>query len=135
MSNIQRALNKNQSEIGSSTLNAKVMLTVNININDRLINGQMGTVCKINTDNEGQVVKIYIKFDDEKTGLKIVNSNDVIAKRNNWVPIERVEASIKLKVNKDSLPIIKRTQFPLELSLACTVHKGQGLSLAHMLLI
>ena len=137
MSNIQRALNKNQSETGglagilSIKVNAKVMLTININIDDRLINGQMGTVCKINTDNEGQIVKVYIKFDDEKAGLKLINSNDVIAKRNNWVPIERVEASIKLKVNKDSSPIIKRTQFPLKLSWPCTVHKVQGLSLAH----
>ena len=94
---------------------AKVMLTVNINIDDRLINGQMGTVCKIKTDNEGQVVKIYIKFDDEKAGLKLINSSDVTAKRNNCDPIKRVEASIKLKFNKNSSPIIKRTQFPLKL--------------------
>ena len=78
------------------------MLTVNINIDDRLINGQIGTICKIKTDNESQVVKIYIKFDDERAGLKLTNSNDVIAKRNTWVTIERVEASIKLKVNKDN---------------------------------
>ena len=117
MSNIQKDLNKNQIETGglAGTLNvkvtAKVMLTVNINTDDRLINGQMSTVCKINTDNEDQDVKIYIKF-DEKAGLKLINSDDVLTKRNNLVPIERVEASIKLKVNKDSSPIIKRTRFP-----------------------
>ena len=75
MSNIQKLLNKNQSETGGFAgtlnikINAKVMLTVYINIDYILISGQMGTVCKIKTDNEGQVVKIYIKFDHEKAGL------------------------------------------------------------------
>ena len=58
----QKALNKNQSETGGMAgtlnvkVNAKVILTVNINIDDRLIIGQMGTLCKIKTDNVGQVV-------------------------------------------------------------------------------
>jgi hypothetical protein len=41
------------------------MLTTNINIPDRLINGQMGTVVKIdvNSNNETPTV-LYIKFDD-----------------------------------------------------------------------
>ena len=55
----------------------------------------MDTVCKIKSDNKGQVVKIYIKFEYEKTELKLINSNDVTAKRNTF---ERVKASIKLKV-------------------------------------
>ena len=38
------------------------------------------------------------------------------------------EVSFGLKKNK-SQPCIKRTQFPLALSWACTVHKVQGLSL------
>ena len=43
-------LNKNQSETGGLAgklelkINARVMLTVNVDVNDRLINGQIGTV-------------------------------------------------------------------------------------------
>ena len=38
------------------------------------------------------------------------------------------EVAFGLKKNK-SQPCIKRTQFPLSLSWACTIHKVQGLSL------
>ena len=108
MSDIQKALNRNQSEtIGLAGIFevAKIKFqsdgTTKIDIDDRLINGQIGTVCKIATDSM------------EKAGLNLINSDDAIAKRNKFVPIERVETSIKLKVNKDSSPTIKRTQFPL----------------------
>ena len=75
------------------------MVTTNIDIDDRLINGQIGRVRKISTNSDGKATKIYLKLDDDKAGLKLINS-DAIAKRNKWVPIERVQASIKLKVNK-----------------------------------
>ena len=102
------------------------MVTTNIDIDYRLINGQIDAVCKIATDSHGKVSKIYLKLDEDKAGLKLISSDDAIAniaKRNKWV------ASIKLKVDKDSSPSIKRTQFPLRFSFHFTVHKVQGLSL------
>ena len=128
---INKALNRNQSETGGLAgllnikVNARVMLTVNIDIADRLINGQIGTVKHILTD-RGNVMKIYILMDDSNTGLKKRNS-DALARQNLWIPVEKAEASIRLRANKESSPVIKRTKFPLMLSWACTLHKVQGL--------
>ena len=61
---IDKALNKNQSETGGLAgklelkVNARVMLTVNVDVNDRLINGQIGTVKQLLLNNDGRVSKI-----------------------------------------------------------------------------
>ena len=74
------------------------------------------------------ILKIYIKFDDAQTGLKQIDS-DSFARQHRWVPIENAEASFVIKANKDRSLAIKRTQFPLMLAWACTIHKVQGLGL------
>ena len=131
---INKVMNKNQSETGglATKLNvkkdARVMLTTNVCVDDRLSNGQLGTVKEIVTNNQNQVEKIYVKFDDSRVGLKAMQ-NDRYGRQCNLVPIGRVEANIKINANKDSSPTIKRTQFPLMLAWACTVHKVQGQTL------
>lgn len=132
-SDIDKALNRNQSETGGLAgllnikVNARVMLTTNIDISDRLINGQIGTIRHIKTTGNS-VEKIYVQLDDDRAGLKARNT-DNLAKSNYWIPLERGEAKIKLRSKKEASPVIIRTQFPLMLSWACTVHKVQGLSL------
>ena len=111
-----------------SSQGARVMLTTNINIEDRLINGQMRTVKHIEIK-ENEVRTIYLELDDKCTGQIRMSGSDVIAKNNKWVPVKREETSIYLTKYKSTSPTIKRTQFPLVLSWACTVHKVQGLSL------
>ena len=130
---VQNALNRKQSETGGLAhilkikVGAKVMLTSNIDINDRLINGQIGTVHNIVT-RSGTVTKIYISFQDPMAGF-IKMSNDPYGRIHNVVSIERTETDIHVHKNISSSPAINRTQFPLMLSWACTVHKVQGLSL------
>ena len=65
------------------------MLTVNIDIADRLINGQIRTVKHISYNNiNGHIVKVYIKFDDAQAGLKKIDT-DPFGKQHQWVPIEK----------------------------------------------
>ena len=49
--------------------------------------------------------------------------------QNDLVPINRTDTQIEIKKNDINSPSIRRTQFPLTLAWACTVHKVQGLSL------
>ena len=112
---------------------ARVILTTNINIQDRLINGQMGIVEKIDLNINKDPTVLYIKFDDEKVGKAMINSSSSsLAKEHLVVPIEPVLAKIKVRPGKASSPEIQRIQFPIALSWACTVHKVQGLTLENI---
>ena len=130
---INDALDRKQSDTGGLArilklkVGAKIMITTNIDIEDRLINGQIGTVYNITVQN-GIVKKVYIDFSDPMAGLR-KKSTDPYGRIHGVVPIERSETDIHVKKNITSSPAIKRTQFPLKLSWACTIHKVQSLSL------
>ena len=73
--------------------------------------------------------KIYIVFDDPKAGLNAIHkSSDQFAKDNKVVPIERVLTKIKISQRSCTSPVIERTQFPLTLSWASTIHNVQVLT-------
>ena len=111
---------------------ARIMLTTNINIQDRLINGQMGTVVKIQVNESNKPTILYIKCDDENAGKTMINTSaNFFARENHLVPIEHVLAKIKVRPGKPS-PEIQRIQFPVALSWACNVHKVQGLTLENV---
>ncbi|XP_028412598.1 uncharacterized protein LOC114535497 [Dendronephthya gigantea] len=88
---------------------ARVMLTTNINIQDQLINGQIGTIAKININSNNEPNVLYIKFDDEKAGKTTTNTTtNMFARENHVVPIEPVLAKIKVRPGKASSPEIQR---------------------------
>ena len=135
---IDKFLTKGHSETGGLDFEilmkegARVMLTTNIDITDRLINDEMGTAIKIHVDQStNKPDKVYDKFDDERAGrITIDKSADLYATMNNVVPIVLVK--IKIRPGKPSSPEIQRIQFPLTLAWACTVHKVQGLTLENI---
>ena len=109
----------------SLKIGARIMISRNIDIEDKLVNGQVGKVMEFKL-NGSKIEGIYIKLDDDTAGLKARN-RDRLCRENNWIYIERTEATFSPKKNR--YVVVKRTQFPLILSWACTCHKVQGLSL------
>ncbi|XP_066925556.1 uncharacterized protein [Clytia hemisphaerica] len=103
---------------------AKVMVTSNIDVEDKLCNGQIGTIQYIKFDTERKVKRIYLKMESDDIGIK-AKTNDTYGRANNLVPIEKVEKEFGVKTTRQ-YPSVKRIQFPLMLSWACTVHKVQG---------
>ena len=112
------------------------MLTININISDKLINGKIGTVFKVDVNQSSQKqIVLYIKFDDPNAGKDLINTHGKpFAREYSVVPIEPVLAKIKVRPGKASSPEIQRVQFPITLAWACTVHKVQGLTLEKVVL-
>jgi len=106
-------------------LGARVMLTDNIWVENGLVNGSMGTVRDI-VWNEGQdptkdmPVAIMVEVDDYD-GPKFPGTN--------YIPIFPVTRRFEYKKRDCS-----RTNFPLRLAYAITVHKAQGLTLKQVVL-
>ena len=106
-------------------LGARVMLTDNIWVENGLVNGSMGTVRDI-VWNEGQdpikdmPTAIMVEVDDYD-GPKFPGTN--------YIPIFPVTRRFEYKKRDCS-----RTNFPLRLAYAITVHKAQGLTLKQVVL-
>ena len=85
MTFLKQAQKRNQLESGGLAYSLdyvnRVMLTTNINIEDRLINGQIGTVKHIKIK-ENEVRTIYLELDDKCTGQIRMSGSDIKAKNN-----------------------------------------------------
>ena len=76
---------------------------------------------------ENVVSTTFIEFDDVDNDRNLISTNR-FATQNNWVPIKRCDTSIFIGNSSGSLSI-KRTQFPIRLSWACTMYEVQGLTI------
>ena len=84
------------------------MITTNIDLSERLINGQIGTV-KFNSINQNEVNAIYVAFYDVSARQIRINGNDLITGNNTWVPTKREEASIYINKYRTASLVINRT--------------------------
>ena len=109
-----------------SKLEANVMLTVILDVQDRLINEQIGIVKHLEII-ENKVSITYIQLDDPDAGKKLINKNST-ARTYNWVRIKRHKTAIFFTNINQSIGL-KQTQVSFRFSWACTIHKVQGLSL------
>ena len=73
------------------------MLTLNIDVKHRLVNGQLGTVMYIARNHRNEIFKIYVQFDDNEEGLMKLNTG-IFVKQHFWVPIDKTELKNKSKI-------------------------------------
>ncbi len=100
-------------------INSRVMLRRNIDVNRGLCNGALGTVTKINMNSCGNYVQnIIVIFDCNKNS----DFKETV--------IERINSDFEIRKNIYA----NRSQFPLTLAWAITIHKCQGITLDHVLI-
>ena len=108
----------------------RVMLTDNINMFDKLINGSVGTVKHLDIRSNSLCSTIYVKFNDPKA------ANSMKDRRLRNELKECVPVTVRTKkfpLKKDKITVIaERKQFPLILGHAVTDHKSQGSTLNYM---
>ena len=85
-------------------IDSEVILTVNIDKQDRLINGQIEMIRQFA---QGSAYEVYIKVSDEQVGSRAIRSS-YLGRQNFWVSIEKCETEISIKKWSTS-PSIKRT--------------------------
>lgn len=105
----------------------KVEVSLNVRVEDGLVNGAAGFITYIETTPSGHVAKIWVKFDDSTVGQLTRRDNhtsyhNLIQKE--WTPICKVQRHFQVFKNTSSLCL--RKQFPLRPAAAKTIHRSQG---------
>jgi hypothetical protein len=125
-------LSKKRSETGGLhgvlkiAVNARIMLTANVDVSDGLVNGAMGAIVNIITNDKNEVKIILVKF-DKNAGLKSIQTSSYKTDHPNAVPIKKHEVQFLAGGKKGAE--ITRIQFPITLAWANTIHKVQGSTL------
>ena len=102
------------------------MLTANVDVSDGLVNGARGEVVYVTISNN-EVTCVLVKFDNDRVGLKCIQSSQYRGRFANAVPLSKHEVVFFARGKRGSE--IKRLQFPLTLAWATTIHKVQSLTL------
>ena len=105
---------------------ACVMLITIIDVCDGLTNGVMGTVSGV-IEKRGKVQVILVKFDSDEVGTSAKDKSVHKTLFPGSVPTGRIEATFSVK-NREHVQV-SRTQFPVFLCWAVTIHKCQGMTL------
>ena len=87
----------NLKKILTVKVNARVMITTNININDGLTNDAMGTVTNVVIDERtGKMICILVAFDSKHVGQGAIHTSAYKNKNQNAVPIYKTQATFPI---------------------------------------
>ena len=107
------------------------MITTNIDVTDGLTNNAMGTVTNVVVEQTaGKISVILIAFDSEHVGQEARYTSVYNSTNQNAVPIHQTQATFP--VDKNASFQATKTQFPLTLAWAVTIHECQGLTLSEI---
>lgn len=112
-------------------INCRVMMVRNILTEDGLVNGVHGKVKYFTYDTNNNVNIIFVAFDDPKVGQKTRTQTSYAGLPNevrNYTPIKRCTVNFTSK-KQTATQGASRSQFPIKLAFACTIHKVQGLTM------
>ena len=87
----------NLKKILTVKVNARVMITTNIDVNDGLTNGAMGTVTNVVIDERtGKMISILVAFDSKHVGQEAIHTSVYKSKNQNAVPIYKTQATFPI---------------------------------------
>ena len=113
--------------------NARVLITTNIYVTDGLTNGAMDTVTNVVIDHTpGQISVILVAFDNEHVGQETRYTRVYNSRNQNAIPIHETQTTFP--VDKKEPFQATRSQFPLTLAWAVTIHKCKGLSMSEIVI-
>ena len=119
--------------VSTVKINARVMVTTNIDVTDGLTNGAMGTVTNVVIDQTiGKMSVILVAFDSEHVRQETRHTSVYNSIHQNAVPIHCKQATFP--VDKKASFQATRNQFPLTHAWAVTIHKCQGLTLSEIVI-
>ena len=109
-------------------IGAKVMLTYNVDTADGLTNGSRGTLIGLLKNEENEVTRLVVKFENPAHGqMRRESTPGVTSKYPGGTAIEKVSFAFSLsKSKRGSIATAKVIQFPIKLAFAATAHKIQG---------
>ena len=82
----------NLKKILTVKVNARVMITTNINVSDGLTNGAIGTVTNVLMDERtGKMITILVAFDSKHVGQEAIYTSVYKSKLQNAVPLYKTQ--------------------------------------------
>ena len=123
----------NLQKVVTVKINARVMITGNIDVTDGLTNCAVGTVTNVVIKQTTRKISvILVAFDSEHVGQEARYTSVYNSINQNVVPIHHTQSTFH--VDKKASFQATRIHFPLTLAWAVTIHKCQGLTLSEIVI-